>query len=68
MNSIEHGRKLIEQLRKEKNMPRTAVSRSAVELIKFAQEHKHEDVLMNGFGGDRVNPWNPKSGGLCIVV
>ncbi|CEF67959.1 G-protein gamma-like domain-containing protein [Strongyloides ratti] len=68
MNSVEHGRRMIDQLRKEKDLPRTPVSRSAVELVKWTQEHKTDDVLMNGFGGDRVNPWNPKSGGLCTLI
>ncbi|XP_062859661.1 guanine nucleotide-binding protein G(I)/G(S)/G(O) subunit gamma-T2b [Trichomycterus rosablanca] len=55
----------LEQLQKEVNTPRTAVSATASEIIAFVEAQSAEDPLIKGVPEDK-NPFKEKGG--CIIT
>ncbi|KAI4878482.1 hypothetical protein NFI96_018342 [Prochilodus magdalenae] len=55
----------LDQLKKEVNTPRTAVSATAPELISYVEAQSGEDPLVKGVPEDK-NPFKEKGG--CIIT
>ncbi|KAH7726653.1 GGL domain-containing protein [Aphelenchoides avenae] len=66
--SVQETRKVVEQLRREKNFQRTPISVCAQDLIRFVQENHREDCLLNGFPSDKMNPYRSKNAIQCLVL
>uniref|UniRef100_A0A915B7M3 Guanine nucleotide-binding protein subunit gamma n=1 Tax=Parascaris univalens TaxID=6257 RepID=A0A915B7M3_PARUN len=61
LHSVQQARKVVEQLKRERNIRRGLVSQSANDLIRYTQEYQKEDVLLTSFPNDKMNPFRPKS-------
>ncbi|KAE9556130.1 hypothetical protein FO519_000618 [Halicephalobus sp. NKZ332] len=68
IHSVQQARKVIEQLRREKNINRAYVSACASDLIKYVQEYQKDDYLINGFASDKMNPYRPKNNFQCMLL
>ncbi|VDK51046.1 unnamed protein product [Anisakis simplex] len=68
LHSVQQARKVVEQLRRERNVRRGLVSQSANDLIRYAQEVQKDDVLLTGFSNDKMNPFRPKSSFQCMLL
>ncbi|KAI6177662.1 G protein gamma domain-containing protein [Aphelenchoides bicaudatus] len=68
LQNAEHARKVVEQLRREKNLQRLKVSTAAAELCKYVHENEKDDYLLNGFPTDKMNPYRPKNQFQCMVL
>ncbi|KAB5555276.1 hypothetical protein PDJAM_G00033470 [Pangasius djambal] len=55
----------LEQLQKEVNTPRTAMSTTAPELVSFIEAQSAEDPLIKGVPEDK-NPFKEKGG--CVIT
>ncbi|KHN74217.1 Guanine nucleotide-binding proteinsubunit gamma-1 [Toxocara canis] len=68
LHSLQQARKVVEQLRRERNIRRGLVSQSANDLIRYTQEYQKEDVLLTSFPNDKMNPFRPKSSFQCMLL
>ncbi|MFH4981766.1 hypothetical protein AB6A40_008475 [Gnathostoma spinigerum] len=68
LHSVQQAKKLVEQLRREKNVRRGTVSQSANDLLRYVQEYQKEDVLLSGFPNDKMNPFRQKSNFQCHLL
>ncbi|KAF8356721.1 hypothetical protein PRIPAC_91716 [Pristionchus pacificus] len=68
MHSVPQGRKLVESLRSERDMPRQLVSQATTDLIKYTEDHTPDDVFVKGFASDKLNPFRPKSSFQCAAL
>jgi hypothetical protein len=70
MNKFQEGlqqqRRLIEQLRCEAQITRMRVSQCIDDLVKYCDQHQHEDYLINGFSKPSENPFKEKGG--CSIL
>jgi len=68
MHSVQQARKVVEQLRVERNAPRAKTSQSINEIIRYVSEYQKDDYLLNGFPTDKLNPYRPKNQIQCMVL
>ncbi|KAF8784465.1 Guanine nucleotide-binding protein subunit like protein [Argiope bruennichi] len=70
MSSIQHRRKVVEQLRREAAVRRINVSTAVEDLKKYIEEHKNEDYILIGFHSQKANPFQNERTmiGYCYAV
>jgi len=68
LHTAQQARKVVEQLRLEKNVPRGKSSTSMNEIVRFTVEMQKDDYLLNGFPTDKLNPYRPKNTIQCLVL
>ncbi|VDD94875.1 unnamed protein product [Enterobius vermicularis] len=67
LHTVQQARKIVEQLRRERNIRRGLVSQSANDLLSYTREYERDDVLVNGFANDKMNPYRAKSSFQCML-
>ncbi|VDK64594.1 unnamed protein product [Onchocerca ochengi] len=67
-HSVQQARSVVEQLRRERNLRRTAISQTANDLVRYTQECQRDDILLTGFPNDKMNPFRPKSSFQCLLL
>ncbi|OZC11411.1 GGL domain protein [Onchocerca flexuosa] len=67
-HSVQQARSVVEQLRRERNLRRTAISQTASDLVRYTQECQRDDILLTGFPNDKMNPFRPKSSFQCLLL
>lgn len=65
-SNVQQQRLLVDQLRREANMERIAVSEASNLIIRFIIENETDDCILNGFSNQKVNPFREKSS--CEVL
>lgn len=68
VHSLQQAQKVIDQLKQERDLPRSPVSRSINEIIRYTQEMQKDDYLLNGFPTDKMNPYRTKTNIQCLVL
>ncbi|KAI3420402.1 Guanine nucleotide-binding protein subunit gamma-1 [Globodera pallida] len=68
IHSVQQAQNVVEQLKREKNIPRRPMSETINDLIRFTQEMQRDDYLFNGFPTDKMNPYRPKSSFQCLIL
>ncbi|KAI1725260.1 GGL domain-containing protein [Ditylenchus destructor] len=68
VHTTQQARKVVEQLRREKNIPRYPASQSVNDIIRYTQEYQKDDYLLNGFPTDKMNPYRPKNTIQCLLL
>ncbi|CAD6193326.1 unnamed protein product [Caenorhabditis auriculariae] len=63
---MERVQAAVDQLRVESKLKREKVSTVSKDLIKFCEEHKKEDVMLNGALNEQNNPYQDKKN--CTIV
>ncbi|VDN36433.1 unnamed protein product [Gongylonema pulchrum] len=67
-HSVQQARGVVEQLRRERNIRRSAISQTANDLIRYTQECEKDDVLLGGFPSDKMNPYRSKATIQCLLL
>lgn len=68
LHSLQQAQKVVDQLKRERDIHRTPVSQSINEIIRYTQEMQKDDYLLNGFPTDKMNPYRTKSNIQCLVL
>ena len=65
-SNVATQKKIVEQLRVERNLQRKPVSECVREMITFIPENNSKDCLVNGFINKKENPFVEKGG--CAIL
>lgn len=61
ISNLQQQRQVTEQLRREAAIKRISVSQAVLDIMKYINEHEHEDCLLVGFSSQKANPFREKS-------
>ncbi|KAF7658628.1 hypothetical protein LDENG_00010300 [Lucifuga dentata] len=64
-NSVVQAQKMVDQLRVEAGMERLKISLTAVELVRYCQDHRRSDPLLTGIAASS-NPFKDKK--TCVLL
>jgi hypothetical protein len=65
-SNVAAQKKMVEQLRVERNIQRKPVSECVKEMVAFMEENNSKDCLVNGFLNKKENPFVEKGG--CTIL
>ncbi|KPI94153.1 guanine nucleotide-binding protein subunit gamma-1 [Papilio machaon] len=66
VSTLQQQRAVTEQLRREAAIKRIPVSVAVADIVRYIDDHEHEDCLLVGFSSQKVNPFREKSS--CTVL
>jgi len=66
MNQVQQVRKQVEQLRREAASRRITIHQASSELKKYVEDHRDDDILVNGFATQKENPFKDKAS--CSIL
>lgn len=66
ITNLQQQKQITEQLRREASLKRINVSQAIQDIIKYINEHQHEDCLLVGFSSQKSNPFKEKNS--CMIL